>query len=68
MKIVSSWKRNMPDTLSGESITVTIVYKSFDKDEIDLMESQMKRGVTISEIDVKEAIKCSNASTAENKR
>ena len=69
MKIISSWRRNLPDTLTGESVTQTIVYKSFDKDEIDLLESQMKKGVVISEVDIKEALKkCMNASTAEKEK
>ena len=49
MKITQKWKRNMPSTLSGESITVTINYSSFKKEEIDELEKHMPSGIIISE-------------------
>ena len=47
MKIYQSWKRNEPSTSSGESITVTIVYTSFDKSEIDELEKKMPKGMLV---------------------
>lgn len=47
MKICQSWKRNEPSTYSGESITLTIVYTSFDKDEIDELEKKMPKGILV---------------------
>ena len=47
MKIYQSWKRNEPSTHSGESITLTIVYTSFDKDEIDELEKKMPKGMLV---------------------
>ena len=44
MKIFQSWKRNKPDTLTGESITVTIVYSSFDQSEIDELQERLPKG------------------------
>ena len=49
MKLTQSWKRNMPSSLGGESITLTTVYSSFDKAEIDELEKQMPRGIMISD-------------------
>ena len=49
MKVYQSCKRNDPDTVNGESITVTIVYSSFDKAEIDELEKQMPSGVIMAE-------------------
>ena len=54
MKIVQTWKRNMPTTVSGESITVSITYSSFNKDEIDELEKHMPHGMIISETSEKE--------------
>ena len=51
MKITQSWKRNMPSTLSGESITLTIVYSSFKKEEIDDLEKKMPKGMLIMNTD-----------------
>ena len=51
MKIFESWKRNSPDTISGESITVTITYSSFDKLEIDDFESTLPKGATMMKVD-----------------
>ena len=42
MRIAQIWKRNMTDTITGESITVTITYSSFDSEEIDKLEKIMK--------------------------
>jgi len=45
MTIYESWKRNVPDTVSGESLTVTITYRSFNKSEIDAIEAKMPKGM-----------------------
>jgi hypothetical protein len=37
----------VPTTFSGESITLTIVYTSFDKAEIDELEKKMPNGILI---------------------
>ena len=47
MKIYQSWKRNKPDTQSGESITVTITYCSFNANEIDELQKQMPSGLLV---------------------
>ena len=47
MKIYQSWKRNEPDTMTGESITVTIVYTSWDKSEIDDLQKKMPKGMLV---------------------
>ena len=43
MKIYQSWERNEPSTFFGESITLTIDYTSFDKDEIDELEKKLEK-------------------------
>ena len=45
MKVTQTWKRNTPSTISGESITTTTTYYSFNKDEIDAIEKQMPAGI-----------------------
>ena len=47
MKIYQSWKRNKPDTQSGESITVTITYCSFNQEEIDELEKKLPNGLIV---------------------
>ena len=49
MKIYETWKRNEPSSFGGESITVTIVYSSFDKNEIDELEKKMPKGMLVME-------------------
>ena len=49
MKVTQTWKRNMPTTLQGESITLTTVYSSFDKSEIDDLEKNMPKGIMQTE-------------------
>ena len=49
MKVTQTWKRNTPTTVTGESITLTTVYSSFDKGEIDDLESKMPKGIMITE-------------------
>ena len=49
MKVTQTWKRNMPSTLGGESITLTIIYSSFDKAEIDELEQNMPKGMLVME-------------------
>ena len=55
MKVYQSWKRNEPTTVTGESITLTIVYTSFDKNEIDELEANMPKGMLIMEDKSKKA-------------
>lgn len=55
MKIYQSWKRNIPSTVSGESITITIVCSSFAKDEIDQLEEKLNKGVIVTETKPKPA-------------
>ena len=50
MKVYYSWKRNTPSTATGESLTVTITYQSFDKSEIDSLEEVMPKGVVIKQM------------------
>ena len=47
MKVTQTWKRNMPSTLGGESITLKTVYSSFDKQEIDDLEQKMPKGMIV---------------------
>lgn len=51
MKIYKSWKRHTPDSVSGERITVTITYSSFDKGEIDEFEKTLPKGLVIMDTD-----------------
>ena len=48
MKVTQMWKRNNPSTGCGESITLTTVYSSFDKNEIDELEKMMPKGIMIT--------------------
>lgn len=41
----------MPSTMGGESITVTIVYSSFIKGEIDDLEKKMPKGMLVMDTD-----------------
>ena len=47
MIITQKWRRNEPSEVIGESITVTIIYHSFNKKEIDELEEQMPDGITV---------------------
>lgn len=51
MKITQMWKRNTPTTMSGYSITVTYIYSSFKKEEIDELEKRMPEGILVAEFD-----------------
>jgi hypothetical protein len=48
MKITQTWVRNMPSTVSGESITIKTTYSSFRKEEIDELEKKMPKGTIIA--------------------
>lgn len=50
MKVTQSWRRNMPDTITGESITLVTTYSSFDKEEIDALEQNMPKGTLYTEM------------------
>ena len=51
MKIYLSWKRNTPDTVTGDSITITVTCCSFRKEEIDELEERMANGVIVMDTD-----------------
>ena len=51
MKVTQTWKRNTPSTISGESITVSTTYSSFDKYEIDELEKKMPSGMIVIDTD-----------------
>ena len=53
MKIYQSWKRNKPDTMTGDSITVTITYSSFDITEIDDLQKKMPKGMLVMDTEQK---------------
>lgn len=50
MKIVQSWKRNMPTT-DGYGLTVTYVYSSKNLSEIDEVEKRLPKGIIIIDTD-----------------
>ena len=43
MRIFTQYKRENPDTIHGEKITVIQTYSSFDKNEIDKLEQDFKK-------------------------
>ena len=45
MKLFTQYKRENPDTILGEKITVIQTYSSFDKDEIDKLEQDFKKHI-----------------------
>ncbi len=49
MKVLQRWKRNTPDTVTGESITISFTYSSFDKSEIDELERNLPNGLIITD-------------------
>lgn len=49
MKITQSWYRCEPNTISGESIVLTIVFSSHNKAEIDELHEKMPKGVLIGD-------------------
>ena len=57
MTILTTYRRNEPDTIRGESITITTTCSSFDKLEIDRLQ-EMCKGVygvgTISDVKLSE--------------
>ena len=50
VKIIQTWKRNSPDTESGESITVTIRYSSRYPEEIEELQKLMPKGMLVMEV------------------
>ena len=54
MKVTQTWKRNNPSTLIGDSITLTTVYSSFDKSEIDNLEQNMWKGRMVQSEDIED--------------
>lgn len=53
MKITQMWKRNEPDSIAGYSITLTTIYSSMDKLEIDDLEKTMPKGMLVMDGDYK---------------
>ena len=47
MKVLVTWERLAPDTVGGYRLKVTIIYMSFDKDEIDKLERNMGETIAI---------------------
>ena len=54
MRITQMWKRDEPDTHSGYSITLTTVYSSQNKEEIDELEKKLPKGIMLMYRDRKE--------------
>lgn len=63
MKISQTWRRNIPTTIGGESITLKITFSNFNKSEIDELEEQMPKGVIVGET----LSRCQNAVYAHQK-
>lgn len=42
MKQTINYTRLMPDTLIGDAVKVTLIYSSFNTDEIDKLEQDLK--------------------------
>ena len=45
MKAFAQYKREEPDTILGEKITIITTYSSFDKEEIDEIEQYCKENI-----------------------
>lgn len=45
MKCLTQYRRELPDTVNGEKITVTTTYSSFDIEEIDNLERQLREKI-----------------------
>ena len=43
----------MPDSVKGDSITISFTYCSFRQDEIDELEAQMPKGLVVMDTDKK---------------
>lgn len=57
MKMFTMYERLKPDTVSGHSIKVTIVYSSFDINEIDKLQEELRNSIAsgvVSEVGMKE--------------
>lgn len=50
MKIYQSWKRNEADSISGHSITYTIIYSSMIKEEIDEQEEHLENVIPMGSV------------------
>lgn len=47
MKVTQTCMRNTPSSVLGESMTLTTVYSSFDRSEIDELEKVMPKGILV---------------------
>lgn len=45
MKLFTQYKRENPDTIVGEKITITQTYSSFNQEEIDKLEQECKEHI-----------------------
>lgn len=45
MRMFTQYKRENPDTILGEKITIIQTYSSFNKDEIDELEQKCKENI-----------------------
>lgn len=45
MRILTQYKREKPDTISGEKISIIQTYSSFNKEEIDKLEQDCKERI-----------------------
>ena len=51
MKVVETWTRNTPSSVSGYSITVQITYSSFNLNEIEEVEKTLPQGTIVMDTD-----------------
>lgn len=51
MKVVETWTRNTPSSVSGYSITVQITYSSFNLNEIEEVEKTLPKGTIVMDTD-----------------
>ena len=45
MKCFTSYERHNPNTVNGETIVVTQIYSSFDKEEMDVLENDLRLSI-----------------------
>jgi hypothetical protein len=45
MRILTMYRRLDPSTVTGEQIVVVITYSSFNKEEIDALEKELKKTI-----------------------
>ena len=45
MKCFTYYERHNPNTVNGETIVVTQIYSSFDKEEMDVLENDLRLSI-----------------------